>query len=156
VLSLYTQANYTLDSLVIAMTQTQAMRLSLMRTDFNQKLFPDITKDGGSIEGIPVVTSENIVANGGSPADGALIAFINASDILLADDGGSKSTSPPRRRSRPTARRTLRRLLRPCLFRSGRTIWSASAASVTSTGRRLAPTRWSTSPAATTAPLRKR
>jgi HK97 family phage major capsid protein len=70
------------------MTETQAMRLSLMRTDFNQKLFPDITKDGGAIEGIPVVTSENIVANGGSPADGALIAFINASDILLADDGG--------------------------------------------------------------------
>lgn len=87
-LTLYTMANYTLDSLVIAMTQTQAMRLSLMRTDFNQKLFPDITKDGGSIEGVTVVTSENIVANGGSPADGALIAFINASDILLADDGG--------------------------------------------------------------------
>lgn len=87
-LSLYTQANYTLDSLVIAMTQTQAMRLSLMRTDFNAKLFPDLSKDGGSIEGVPVVTSENIVANGGSPADGALIAFINASDILLADDGG--------------------------------------------------------------------
>ncbi len=87
-LSLYTVANYSLDSLVIAMTQTQAMRLSLMRTDFQQKLFPDITKDGGAIEGIPVVTSENIVANGGSPADGALIAFINASDVLLADDGG--------------------------------------------------------------------
>jgi HK97 family phage major capsid protein/HK97 family phage prohead protease len=87
ILSLYTQANYTLDGLVIAMTQTQAMRLSLMRTDFNQKLFPDLTKDGGSVEGIPVVTSENIIANGGSPADGALIAFINASDILLADDG---------------------------------------------------------------------
>jgi HK97 family phage major capsid protein len=86
-LSLYTQANYSLDSLVIAMTQTQALRLSLMRTDFNNKLFPDVNKDGGSIEGIPVVTSENIVANGGSPADGALIAFINASDILLADDG---------------------------------------------------------------------
>jgi hypothetical protein len=86
-LSLYSQANYSLDSLVIAMTQTQALRLSLMRTDFNNKLFPDVNKDGGSIEGIPVVTSENIVANGGSPADGALIAFINASDILLADDG---------------------------------------------------------------------
>jgi HK97 family phage major capsid protein/HK97 family phage prohead protease len=86
-LTLYSQANYSLDGLVIAMTQTQAMRLSLMRTDFNQKLFPDLSKDGGSLEGIPVITSENIVANGGSPADGALIAFINAGDILLADDG---------------------------------------------------------------------
>lgn len=86
-LSLYTMANYSLDGLVFAMTQTQAMRLSLMRTDFGQKEFPDLSKDGGSIEGIPVVTSENIVANGGSPADGALIAAINAPDVLLADDG---------------------------------------------------------------------
>lgn len=86
-LTQYSIANYSLDGLVIAMTQTQAMRLSLMRTDFNQKLFPDVNKDGGSIEGIPVVTSENIVANGGSPADGSLIAFINANDIMLADDG---------------------------------------------------------------------
>lgn len=88
VLALYTQANYSLNGLVIVMSQTMAMSLGLIRNDFGQKEFPDLNKDGGFIEGIPVVTSENIVANGGSPADGTLIAFLNANDILLADDGG--------------------------------------------------------------------
>lgn len=87
-LSKYTLANYNLDTLVVIMTQTQALRLSLMRNDFGVREFPNMTKDGGSIEGIPVVASENIVANGGSPADGAIIVALNASDILLADDGG--------------------------------------------------------------------
>lgn len=87
-LVLYTRANYSLNGLVIVMSQTMALSLGLLRTDFGQKEFPDLNKDGGFIEGIPVVTSENIVANGGSPADGSLIAFLNASDILLADDGG--------------------------------------------------------------------
>jgi hypothetical protein len=69
------------------MTQTQALRLSLMRNDFGTREFPDINKDGGTIEGFPVVTSENIVSNGGSPSDGAIIVAINANDVLLADDG---------------------------------------------------------------------
>lgn len=84
----YSMANYNLDTLVIITTQTQALRLSLMRNDFGAREFPNISKDGGNIEGIPVITSENIVANGGSPADGAIIVALNASDILLADDGG--------------------------------------------------------------------
>jgi hypothetical protein len=140
-LSLYTQANYSLDSLVIAMTQTQALRLSLMRTDFNNKLFPDVNKDGGSIEGIPVVTSENIVANGGSPADGALIAFINASDILLADDGAvdvdistEASIQTDSAPDSPTTASTT-------LVSLWQTILVGIVASVTSTGRRPVPTR---------------
>ncbi len=87
-LARYSIANYNLDTLAIIMTQTQAMRLSLMRNDFGVREFPSMSKDGGSIEGIPVVTSENIVATGGSPADGAIIVALNASDILLADEGG--------------------------------------------------------------------
>lgn len=86
-LFLYTTANYSLNGLVIIMSQTMAMSLGLMRTDFGQKEFPDLNKDGGYIEGIPVISSENIVANGGSPTDGSLIAFVNANDVLLADDG---------------------------------------------------------------------
>jgi hypothetical protein len=42
---------------------------------------------GGTLAGIPVITSENIVGTGGSPTDGGLIVAINAPDILLADDG---------------------------------------------------------------------
>src|SRR6185436_2855978 len=41
-----------------------------------------------SVEGIPVITSENIVATGGSPVDGYPIVAINANEVLVADDGG--------------------------------------------------------------------
>jgi len=79
--------NGSLADLVIVMTQTQALRLGLMRNDFGAKEFPELGIGGGSIEGIPVVTSENMVANGGSPTDGWPIVAMRASDILLADDG---------------------------------------------------------------------
>lgn len=87
-LAAYTAANYSLDDLVVVMSQTQALRLALLRNDFSAKEFPDITKDGGFIEGIPVVASENIAANGGSPADGRIIVALSAGSILMADDGG--------------------------------------------------------------------
>lgn len=79
--------NGSISDVVIVMSQTQALRLALMRNDFGAKEFPDMSKDGGSIEGFPVVASENIVANGGSPTDGWPIVAMRASDILLADDG---------------------------------------------------------------------
>ena len=86
--SAYVAANYTLDDMVILMSQSQAFKLSLLRNDFGSREFPDINKDGGSIEGFPVITSENIAANGGSPADGRIIVALSASNILIADDGG--------------------------------------------------------------------
>ena len=79
--------NGNMSGIVVVMSQTQALRLSLFRNDFGAKEFPDMTITGGSIEGIPVVASENIVANGGSPADGWPIVAMRADDILLADDG---------------------------------------------------------------------
>lgn len=87
-LAAYSAANFTLDDLVLVMSQTQALRLGLMRNDFGGKEFPDVNKDGGFIEGIPVITSENIAANGGSPADGRIIVALAANSILIADDGG--------------------------------------------------------------------
>ncbi len=87
-LAAYTASNYTLDDLVIVMSQTQALRLALMRNDFGGREFPDLNKDGGFIEGVPVVTSENVAANGGSPADGRIIVALAANSILMADDGG--------------------------------------------------------------------
>lgn len=79
--------NGSIAGIAIVMTQTQALRLSLMRNDFGAKEFPDLTKDGGSIEGFTVVASENMAANGGSPSDGWPIVALKADDILLADDG---------------------------------------------------------------------
>jgi hypothetical protein len=74
--------------LVLVMTSSQAMRLGLMRNSLGNKEFPDIGINGGSVEGVPVITSENIVATGGSPTDGYPIVALNAPEILLADDGG--------------------------------------------------------------------
>lgn len=84
----YLGLNMSLAGLVLVMTSSQAMRLSLMRNTLGQKEFPDIAIAGGSIEGIPVITSENLVATGGSPTDGYPIVAINASEVLVADDGG--------------------------------------------------------------------
>ncbi len=86
-LAAYTSTNQSLAGLVFVTTQTQAMRLSLMRNDLGQREFPDINANGGTIEGFSVVTSENIAAPTGSPADGTLFVALNARDILLADDG---------------------------------------------------------------------
>jgi HK97 family phage major capsid protein len=74
--------------LVLVMTSAQAMRLALMRNSLGNKEFPDIGIAGGTLEGIPVITSENIVASGGSPTDGYPIVAINAPEVLVADDGG--------------------------------------------------------------------
>lgn len=87
-LAAYTAANLTLRGLVLIMGESQALRLSLMRNDFGAKEFPDVTLNGGFLEGIPVVTSEGVPANGGSPADGRIIVALSGSSVLLADDGG--------------------------------------------------------------------
>jgi HK97 family phage major capsid protein len=84
----YLAANYSISGLVILMTSQQALKLSLMRNTLGNKEFPDLTAQGGSVEGVPVITSENIPAAGGSPTDGYPIIAMHAPSILLADDGG--------------------------------------------------------------------
>jgi len=84
----YAGANYSLSGLVLIMTESQAMRLGMLRNDFGNREFPDIGKEGGTIEGVSVVTSENIIHSGGSPSTSSLIVAMNAYDVLLADDGG--------------------------------------------------------------------
>lgn len=84
----YIALNMNLSGLVIVMTATQAMRLAMMRNTLGQREFEGLSREGGTLEGIPVVVSENMVTTGGSPADGSMIVAINAPEILLADDGG--------------------------------------------------------------------
>jgi HK97 family phage major capsid protein/HK97 family phage prohead protease len=79
--------NYNTAGLVWLMTQQQALAISLMQNSLGQAVFPGLTLDGGTLAGLPVVTSENIPATGGSPTDGGLIILLKAGDILLADDG---------------------------------------------------------------------
>lgn len=76
-------ANISPTTAVWIMPATIALRLSLLRNAFGQKEFPDITVNGGLLEGIPVITSQYV------PTDtaGATVILANASDIWLADDG---------------------------------------------------------------------
>lgn len=70
------------------MSQGIALAISLMTNDLGNPEFPGITMNGGTLQGLPVVTSESVPATGGSPTDGALIILAKAGDILLADEGG--------------------------------------------------------------------
>ena len=87
-LGAYASANMGLAGLKLVMTSTQAIKFALMRNALGQKEFPDMSVSGGVMEGLPVITSENVVATGGSPADGFPIVAINTPMVALADDGG--------------------------------------------------------------------
>src|SRR5262245_45933334 len=80
-------ANIPLDTGTWIMHPTTALSLGAMQNSLGQDVFRGISKDGGSLMGFPVVTSTNVPAAGGSPADGYLIAFIVQNEVLLADDG---------------------------------------------------------------------
>ena len=80
----FINANIDPTSLVVIMPNTLALALSLMRNSLGQKEFPDLTMNGGFLEGIPVITSQYAAnASGG----GNLVIAVNASDVFLSDDG---------------------------------------------------------------------
>lgn len=83
----YVGTNMGLTGLVLVMTSVQAVRIGLMRNPLGATEFPGLNPAGGNLEGIPVVTSENIVHTGGSPGSASIIVAINAPEVLLADDG---------------------------------------------------------------------
>jgi hypothetical protein len=63
------------------------MQIGLMVTSLGVLQFPDIGLNGGSLLGIPVVTS-NCANISGSPASGRMIIAAVANEIQLADEGG--------------------------------------------------------------------
>lgn len=83
--------NLSINGAVWMMPETLALGISQLRNPLGQKEFPEITAQGGTFEGLPVVASQNIPANpgSGSPLTGAggRIILAKASEILLADDG---------------------------------------------------------------------
>jgi HK97 family phage major capsid protein len=81
-------ANQQVSSGYWVMTQAQALAFSLMQNALGQSEFPGITMNGGTLLGFPVITTQNLSATTGSPADGYPISFVMPSEILLADDGG--------------------------------------------------------------------
>jgi HK97 family phage prohead protease len=79
--------NIPITSGVWIMTQQQALSLSLMQNSLGQHVFPQMTPEGGTLLGYPVVAASNIPSTTGSPVEGFPIIFLIPSEILLADDG---------------------------------------------------------------------
>lgn len=92
-MSAFIAANMSLAGAVWVMTETQALGLALMLNPLGQAEFPGLNSNGGgTLLGLPVITSENIPAQAevtGPPAipAGSRIILAKASEILLADDG---------------------------------------------------------------------
>lgn len=64
---------------VILMSATVATNLSMLLNALGQPEFPNVSISGGFLFGFPVIVSQNV---------GARIIFVNANEILLAEDGG--------------------------------------------------------------------
>lgn len=73
-------------SAVYLMSATTALALSLMMNALGQREFPDISVNGGTLGGIPVIASQYLANDGGSA--GGIVVLANASDIYFADEGG--------------------------------------------------------------------
>jgi len=80
-------ANLDTAGATLVMSRTTALKLSLMLTANGTYQFPGMTINGGVLNGIPVVVSDNTVITG-SPQFGQMIVLVFPSEILLADDGG--------------------------------------------------------------------
>jgi HK97 family phage major capsid protein len=63
---------------------SEAIGLSKIRNSYGMKEYPQLTMNGGEWEGLPMLTSNNVLASA-SPGDEQLIA-INQPEVLLADD----------------------------------------------------------------------
>jgi HK97 family phage major capsid protein/HK97 family phage prohead protease len=83
----FTAASLSIAGAVWIMTETQALALSMIQNALGQSEYPGITANGGTLFGLPVIVSENIPAEGGSPA-GNRIILLKPSEILVADEGG--------------------------------------------------------------------
>ncbi|MNC16674.1 Phage capsid family protein [compost metagenome] len=77
-------ANNAPTSGVWLMSSVTALALSMMVNPLGQSEFPGITMNGGTFQGLPVITSQYLPAD----SSGGIVALVNAGDIYLADEGG--------------------------------------------------------------------
>jgi HK97 family phage prohead protease len=64
---------------VILMREALANKLTMMRNPLGQREFPDLTRTGGLLEGVPVIVSQHVPTG--------VVVLVAASEIYLADDG---------------------------------------------------------------------
>jgi len=84
ILKNYLSANQSVAGLVFIMPNTLAMALSLMVNSLGQPEFPALGVNGGSLMGVPVITSQYAANESGG---GNLVVAVNAPEVFLADDG---------------------------------------------------------------------
>lgn len=80
----YLDDNNDVASLVLVMPASLALSLSVMVNSLGQQEFQGISMSGGTLMGIPVITSQYVANQSGA---GNLVVAINAGDVLLSDDG---------------------------------------------------------------------
>lgn len=78
-ITLMTQNNYPISELVLIMSEANAFALSTALTTNGVLVNANLTAKGGSILGVPVVTSQSA---------GNVVALIHPPSIIYADDGG--------------------------------------------------------------------
>jgi HK97 family phage major capsid protein len=80
----FIDASNPVSSGVWIMSAKTALRLGSLRNALGQREFPEINMAGGTLEGMPVITSEYVPTD----SDGAIVVLLNAGDIYLGDDNG--------------------------------------------------------------------
>jgi HK97 family phage major capsid protein len=78
-ITLFTQSNLAVSDAVLIMSEANAFALSTALTTNGVLVNPGLTAKGGSILGVPVVTSQTA---------GNVVALVHTPSILFADDGG--------------------------------------------------------------------
>ncbi len=79
--------NMNASNLVFIMPNTLALAASILRNSLGQPEFPELTMNGGTLLGRPVVTSQYAANQSGS---GNLVIALDPSAIFMADDGTVK------------------------------------------------------------------
>lgn len=75
--------NQSVANAVLIMDEVTALTLSMMLNPLGQPLFPGMTRTGGTILGIPVITSQYVPTD----SNGHILAIVDADSLLVADDG---------------------------------------------------------------------
>ncbi|BCM12247.1 hypothetical protein MAFF241648_14370 [Ralstonia solanacearum] len=73
-------ANIDLSGAYLLMSPARARAIGAMRNALGNKYFPDLTAEGGTLEGYPVLTSNNLSGN--------VIVLIVPDEIYLSEDAG--------------------------------------------------------------------
>ena len=83
--SLFIASNLNLAQGAWIMSATTALALTMVKNALGQRIYPEMSLQGGTFYGLPVIVSQ-YAALDGSPGN-SIVVLLNTSDIWLADDG---------------------------------------------------------------------